>query len=298
LVVALNALAIDPGRLWKGPWRWFGEELLACCVPLDQVRQRGLNLDELTCLARCNGADVEVSRADEHGLEAFRAALVSAASGHSVLIAAYDRALLGQTGNGHFSPVGGFSRKHDLALVLDVARFKYPPHWLSAERLWQAMQSIDPATGKARGWMMLRASAHGMGLGYSVSCVGDTWQGIVARLTNILGELPRLANVSGLALAVAPLAAHLEFRPPTTTAHEESLAKARAALRAVNAYGEVLATVGPERADAVTLLLLAVADHLEPEQRTLVGTSIADSALAAELGNVRAQLAALRAHAA
>ena len=23
LVVALNALGIDPGRLWKGPWRWF-----------------------------------------------------------------------------------------------------------------------------------------------------------------------------------------------------------------------------------------------------------------------------------
>ncbi|MBK6520046.1 MAG: hypothetical protein IPG04_39430 [Polyangiaceae bacterium] len=23
LVMALNALAIDPGRLWKGPWRWW-----------------------------------------------------------------------------------------------------------------------------------------------------------------------------------------------------------------------------------------------------------------------------------
>jgi hypothetical protein len=34
LVVALNALGIDPGRLWKGPWRWFSEELLDCCVPL------------------------------------------------------------------------------------------------------------------------------------------------------------------------------------------------------------------------------------------------------------------------
>src|SRR5437016_8965536 len=34
LVVALNALAIDPERLWKGPWRWFTEDLLDCCVPL------------------------------------------------------------------------------------------------------------------------------------------------------------------------------------------------------------------------------------------------------------------------
>ena len=58
LVVALNALAIDPERLWKGPWRWFAEDLLDCCVPLEHVRERGIDVDELACLARCNGADV------------------------------------------------------------------------------------------------------------------------------------------------------------------------------------------------------------------------------------------------
>ena len=54
LVVALNALGVDPGRLWKGPWRWFAEDLLDCCVSLDEVRRRGLDMDELACLARCN----------------------------------------------------------------------------------------------------------------------------------------------------------------------------------------------------------------------------------------------------
>src|SRR4026209_937249 len=42
LVMALNALAIDPERLWKGPWRWFAEDLLDCCVPLADVRERGM----------------------------------------------------------------------------------------------------------------------------------------------------------------------------------------------------------------------------------------------------------------
>jgi glutathione gamma-glutamylcysteinyltransferase len=162
LVTALNALAIDPGRLWKGAWRWFAEDLLDCCVPLAEVRARGLNLDELSCLARCNGADVELQRADEVGLETFRAALHESARGESVLVAAYDRASLGQTGGGHFSPIGGYSALRDLALVLDVARFKYPPHWLATERLWQAMQSADPSTGRARGFMVLRASASRM----------------------------------------------------------------------------------------------------------------------------------------
>src|SRR6185295_3304569 len=63
LVVVLNALEIDPGRVWKGPWRWYGEELLDCCLPLEQVRERGVTLDELACLARCNGANARVARA-------------------------------------------------------------------------------------------------------------------------------------------------------------------------------------------------------------------------------------------
>src|SRR5262249_2804529 len=139
LVVALNALGIDPGRLWKGPWRWFAEELLDCCVPLAEGRQRGLDMDELACLSRCNGADVEVEHADESDLDAFRAAVLAAAEGSVVLVASYDRAGLDQTGSGHFSPIGGYHAAHDLVLVLDVARFKYPPHWVSLGRLFRAM---------------------------------------------------------------------------------------------------------------------------------------------------------------
>jgi hypothetical protein len=39
----LNALAIDPGRTWKGPWRWFDESMLDCCEPLE-VSNGGLTL--------------------------------------------------------------------------------------------------------------------------------------------------------------------------------------------------------------------------------------------------------------
>ena len=38
LVMVLNALSIDPRRQWKGVWRWFSEEMLECCVPLEEVR--------------------------------------------------------------------------------------------------------------------------------------------------------------------------------------------------------------------------------------------------------------------
>src|SRR4051812_116704 len=185
LVVALNALGIDPGRLWKGPWRWFAEELLDCCVPLSDVRERGLEIEELACLARCNGAEVELERADATNLPSLRAAIALAARGDAVLVASYDRAAMGQTGSGHFSPIGGYHRARDLALVLDVARFKYPPHWVSIERLWRAMQPIDLATGRPRGWMVLRRRQQGIALGFCVRCDGESWQGLARRLNAV-----------------------------------------------------------------------------------------------------------------
>jgi glutathione gamma-glutamylcysteinyltransferase len=159
LVTALNALGIDPGRTWKGPWRWFSEELLDCCVPLAEVRDRGIALEELACLARCNGAHVWHQHADNDGLASFRHAVERAATGDIALIASYDRASVGQTGSGHFSPIGGYHAARDLVLVLDVARFKYPPHWLPMESLWAAMLPVDAATGLSRGFVELSATA-------------------------------------------------------------------------------------------------------------------------------------------
>lgn len=55
----------------------------------------------------------------------------------------YDRSLIGQTGGGHWSPVGSYSEKWDAFLILDVAKYKYPPVWIPAERLFSAMATVD-----------------------------------------------------------------------------------------------------------------------------------------------------------
>ena len=41
LVMALNTLGVDPGRVWKGVWRWYQEDMLDGCVPLHQAAQVG-----------------------------------------------------------------------------------------------------------------------------------------------------------------------------------------------------------------------------------------------------------------
>jgi glutathione gamma-glutamylcysteinyltransferase len=158
LVCALNALGIEPMRPWKGIWRWFSEELLDCCKSLEDVRRYGLTLDEVACLARCSAAGVTVRHARPEDADLFRAHLHEAAtrSDGAVLVANYSRRAVGQTGDGHFSPIGGFHAGTDQVLVLDTARFKYPPHWMPVDLLFEAMREIDPATAKPRGWLLLR----------------------------------------------------------------------------------------------------------------------------------------------
>lgn len=55
----------------------------------------------------------------------------------------YNRTLIGQSGGGHWSPVGSYSEKWDAFLIVDVAKYKYPPVWVPAERLYEAMATED-----------------------------------------------------------------------------------------------------------------------------------------------------------
>jgi hypothetical protein len=88
-----------------------------------------------------------------------------------------------------------------------------------------------------------------------------------------------------------PLASHLEIRGTATAAHQEALAIARTALRSSGVYPRVQQEVGSEHAEAVTILLFAIADRLKPSQRDELGTLYGP--ITEELSNLRAQLAAL-----
>jgi glutathione gamma-glutamylcysteinyltransferase len=157
LVMVLNALSIDPGRIWKGVWRWYGEEFLECCQPLTAVKNQGITFDEFVCLARCNGAKLAAYRYDQSSLQDFRQAVKQATflPQGLHLVVCYSRQVVGQTGDGHFSPVGGYHPEGDLVLLLDVARFKYPPHWVPLTVLWDALQPIDTTTGRCRGYILI-----------------------------------------------------------------------------------------------------------------------------------------------
>jgi glutathione gamma-glutamylcysteinyltransferase len=159
VAMVLNALSIDPRRPWKGVWRYFHEQMLDCCYPLDKVKLHGITLEQAACLARCNGATVEVFPHGKCSVAEFRTMIQSVCSGiqssNGHLVVSYSRKAFKQTGDGHFSPVGGYDPGEDRVLILDTARFKYPPHWVLLEDLYNAMEATDSVTGKSRGFMRI-----------------------------------------------------------------------------------------------------------------------------------------------
>nr|XP_039265066.1 glutathione gamma-glutamylcysteinyltransferase-like [Styela clava] len=157
LVMVLNSLAVDPGVVWKGVFRWYHEDMLDCCSPLEEIRKIGVPMDNLMCLALCNQLDGELKRvSDTMNISEFREDVKNATKSTKIaIIVSYGRGVLGQTGTGHFSPIGGYNSQEDMVLVMDVARFKYPPYWVPLTKLWEAMLTRDVETGLYRGYMVL-----------------------------------------------------------------------------------------------------------------------------------------------
>jgi glutathione gamma-glutamylcysteinyltransferase len=169
LTMVMNALNVDPRRRWRdesGPgWRWWSDEMMvagACAPSLSSVKADGVCMDVLARMAAASGARVSVRRPAAEGtsLDAFRATVVGAASAASeFLVLNYCRATLGQTGGGHFSPIAAYHAPSDSALVLDVARFKYPPYFVPLPLLYESMRAADAATGRPRGYLKVGAAA-------------------------------------------------------------------------------------------------------------------------------------------
>jgi glutathione gamma-glutamylcysteinyltransferase len=66
LMMALNALAVDPLTTWKGPWRWYAEEhMVNCCLDLTRVQLHGVTLSVFAGIATCQGLSVQVTYADD-----------------------------------------------------------------------------------------------------------------------------------------------------------------------------------------------------------------------------------------
>ena len=173
LAIILNSLQIDPRRKWKSIWRWYTDELLDNCFYKDGIKGPGTTIDEFVYLAKCNGAIATIVRPNNSigHFEKFVQNLERVCTGErqasdknsndeipkELMAISYSREAVEQIGDGHYSPIAALDRETNSVLMLDTARYKYPPHWIPVELIFQAMLPIDTVTGKSRGYIVLEA---------------------------------------------------------------------------------------------------------------------------------------------
>lgn len=141
------------------PYPYFTEDSLFTpvtdkIITKDKVAKGGLTLDQLKQFLNVWDANPTAFYGNDLTVSDLRNLITSSLSNpNQRLIVNFNRADIGQIGHGHFSPIGAYDSSTDSVLILDVAKYKYPPSWVKTSALLTAIQSIDPTSGKSRGLM-------------------------------------------------------------------------------------------------------------------------------------------------
>jgi hypothetical protein len=163
IVMVLNAAAVPaPSTPEYQPYHIFTQDNVLdastdAVLPREVLAKQGMTLDQLGGLLALHPVTIEVHHAADGGLEAFRAAARDylAAKDHFVIVN-YLRKVIGQERGGHISPLAAYDAKADRFLILDVARYKYPPVWVKASDLFDAMNTTDADNdNKTRGYVLV-----------------------------------------------------------------------------------------------------------------------------------------------
>jgi hypothetical protein len=117
----------------------------------------GMTLGDLAGMLAAHGATTTVHYASDETVDSFRTALAAnLATQGDWLVVNYDRAKAGEKGGGHISPIAAYDPAAGMVLLLDVAAYKYPPHWVDVARLFAAMDTPDSESHRSRGWLEVR----------------------------------------------------------------------------------------------------------------------------------------------
>jgi hypothetical protein len=115
----------------------------------------GMTLNELGGILAAHDLKVHVVHAADSDLETFRkTAIAQIEDDDHFILVNYLRKAIGQEAGGHISPLGAYDEDTDRFLILDVTRYKYPPVWVEAGLLFDAMNTIDSDNSdKTRGYV-------------------------------------------------------------------------------------------------------------------------------------------------
>ncbi|EOS95374.1 phytochelatin synthase family protein [Erwinia tracheiphila] len=82
--------------------------------------------------------------------------IVAMKQDNSFVIVNFLRSAIGQTGDGHFSPLGAYDAKSDSFLIMDVSNTEHPWVWVDSQTLFKGMHTLDGA--EYRGYLIVKES--------------------------------------------------------------------------------------------------------------------------------------------
>ncbi len=149
-VMILNAMELPaPAVPAYDPYRTFTQDNVLTSetekiIPLELIKKQGITVDQLAGMIGTFPVTVKLSHAADSSVDTFRAEARAALAtpGHFVIVN-YLRKAIGQEKGGHISPLAAFDKETDRFLILDVARYKYPPVWVRTADLFNAMNTTD-----------------------------------------------------------------------------------------------------------------------------------------------------------
>ena len=166
IVMVLNALGVPAPEVPEyTPYRTFTQDNVLdqrtdAILPRETLARQGMTLDQIGGILATEPVKAEVHHASDSSVDEFRklAGAYLGEPGHFVIVN-YLRKALGEQAGGHISPLAAYDAKADRFLILDVARYKYPPVWVKTADMFAAMNTADASNdGKTRGFVLVTAA--------------------------------------------------------------------------------------------------------------------------------------------
>jgi hypothetical protein len=91
---------------------------------------------------------------------------------NSRVVLNYDRGGIGQgpLGHGHWSPIGAYSQEIDSFLIMDVAKYKYPPVWVPTDKLFGGVGTLDLCSAMKKHYLPVDWSQDFATIGQELGC--------------------------------------------------------------------------------------------------------------------------------
>ena len=161
-ITVLNALPIKkPVDPVYAPYAYFTQgnyftpEVTTVISP-QTVLSMGMTREEMARTLTMHGASAKSIAGDTLGDDSLRTLLQKALGDDGQFVLAnYFRANLEQAGGGHWSVLAAYDAPTDRVLILDVAKYKYPPAWVGVGTLRQALATLDSTSNKMRGLVIV-----------------------------------------------------------------------------------------------------------------------------------------------